>query len=170
MRLGTIVSSRSHVDLVCRLEARPPAVEAAEDSLGFGSFVRVGDAAVGVVYATMHQPPEPESGTAMTLANVLLVGTWDEAGGRQEVPAALVPLHAEVRLMPEDAVARFHQDPARGLQLRYVPLILAHAGPMGAPLLTRLLDGLGRQFPQERPRIAVLRKAVVWQATMGTLR
>lgn len=169
MRLGTIVSSRSHIDLFCQLA--PMASDAGTSPAGaFGSFVRVGEAAVGVVIATLHQPPETGGGTATTLANVLLVGTWDEAGGRQGVPTALVPLHAEVRLMEADAIARFHRDAAGQLQIRYAPMLLTQAGSMGSALLAHLLDGLADSFPADRPRIAVLKKAVVWQSTMAAIR
>ena len=162
MRVGTLVSSRSHVDLLCRID--PP-----HGMLAFGDFVRVGETAVGLVASSQIMSPEFGGGPAATLVSVLLLGSLTESGGRQEIPRDIVPLQAEVRRMPDEAIARFHQDPVAGLQVRYAPLILSQAGGMAAPLLVSLLDRLSELFPDDRPRLAVLRKAVRWQSAMTAL-
>lgn len=191
MRLGKVVASRSHVELVCQIDKPHESEHPPKPSdYAFGRFVRIGEEAVGILYDSQLQNPEfgnygPRlaSGPGQvgvftpdfydeqaTLVSVLLLGGLDAAGGQQGVPQEVVPLHAEVRPLDEEAIARFHRDPVQSVQVRYVPLVLAHAGPVAAPLLMGVLDRLGRLFPDDRPRIEVLRKALHWQATMSALR
>lgn len=189
MRIGTIVSSRSHVALICQvdkpLEAAPPP---GRTEITFGRFVRVGESAVGLLYDSQllnpdfgHHAPRvagpAQAGGApsgpidepATLMSVLLLGSMAAGTGRQDVPQSVAPLHAEVRLLDEAEIRSFHQDPVAGVQVRYVPMVLSHAGPMAAPLLMGVLDRLAGLFPEDRPRIEVLRKTLHWQSTMGAL-
>ncbi|MNK68336.1 hypothetical protein D3C87_876920 [compost metagenome] len=190
MRIGKVVSSRSHVDVLCQIDKpheseRPPGPA----DITFGRFVMVGESTVGLLYDSQLQNPDfgnygPRLSSPAqvgvftpdyfdeqaTLVSVLLLGGFEAAGGRQGVPHEVVPIHAEVRLMDDAEILRFHQDPATAVQVRYVPMVLSHAGAVAAPLLMGVLDRLAGLFPQDRPRIEVLRKALLWQTTMNAIR
>jgi hypothetical protein len=191
MRIGKVVSSRSHVDVFCQIDKpheseKPPGPA----DYAFGRFVRVGESAVGLLYDSQLQNPDfgnyaPRlaAGPAQvgvftpdffdeqaTLVSVLLLGGLEAGGGMQGVPREVVPIHAEVRLMDDTEIVAFHQDPVSAVQIRYVPQVLSHAGAVASPLLTGVLDRLAGLFPQDRPRIEVLRKALLWQTTMSALR
>ena len=190
MRIGKVVSSRSHIDVLCQIdkshESEHPPTPA---DTTFGRFVRVGDAAVGILYDSQLQNPDfgnyrPRVASPgqvggftpdyfdeqATLVSVLLLGSLDAKGGQQGVPQEVVPIHAEVRLMDDAEIVSFHQDPATSVQVRYVPLVLSHAGAVAAPLLMGVVDRLAGLFPADRPRIEVLRKALHWQSTMSAMR
>jgi hypothetical protein len=191
MRLGKVVSSRSHVDVLCQIDKpheseHPPGPA----DTTFGRFVRVGETAVGILYDSQLQNPDfgnfgPRLASSpaqigvftpdfydeqATLVSVLLLGALEGEVGQQGVPHEVVPIHAEVRIMDEREIVRFHHDPVSSVQVRYVPLVLSHAGAVAVPLLTGVLDRLAGLFPQDRPRIEVLRKALLWQSTMTAIR
>lgn len=188
MRIGKVVSSRSHVDVLCRLDKPHESEHPPEPGeYAFGRFVRVGEEAVGILYDSQLQNPDFGSRLARgarqtggftpvpfdeqaTLVSVLLLGALEGESGAQGVPHAMVPLHAEVRVMEDTEVLRFHQAPSQTVQVRYVPLVLSHAGAVAPSLLMGVLDRLSGLFPDDRPRIEVLRKALLWQSTMTAIR
>jgi hypothetical protein len=198
-RIAKIVKSNSHVDYVARvidrLDAeRPPAAE----DYGFAQFVTapVGEAeeVVGVVYTTMLANPEygsygPRLSSHAELAvlspdylneqgvllGILLLGWRERAGGswaaRQGVPRRVVPVGQEVFRMADGEVYGFHAGAGGALQLHYFSQVLAHAGPFAAPLVEAVLGQLEPACtPQERQRLCVLKKSLVWQRTVGGAR
>lgn len=191
MRIGKVVSSRSHLDVLCQIDkphesATPPGPA----DYAFGRFVAVGEHAIGILYDSQLQNPDfgnyaPRLASnpgqvgvftpdffdeQATIVSVLLLGGLDAQGAHQGVPPEVVPIHAEVRLLDDAEVTRFHHDPVQSVQVRYVPLALSHAGNVAAPLLMGVLDRLAGLFPADRPRIEVLRKAILWQTTMTAIR
>jgi hypothetical protein len=199
-KIAKIVKSNSHVDYVARvidrLDAeRPPAAE----DYGFAQFVSApvggGEEAVGVVYTTMLANPEygsygPRLSSHAELAvlspdylneqgvllGVLLLGWRERAGGgawaaRQGVPARVVPVGQEVFRMNDEDVYQFHAGAGGALQLHYFSQVLAHAGPFAAPLVEAVLGQLEPACtPQERQRLCVLKRSLVWQRTVGGAR
>ena len=191
MRIGKVVSSRSHVDVLCQIDKpheseKPPG----PSDYAFGRFVRVGESAVGLLYDSQLQNPDfgnyaPRLASSpaqvgvftpdffdeqATLVSILLLGSLEADAGMQGVPREVVPIHAEVRLMDDSEIMRFHHDPSASVQVRYVPQVLSQAGAVAAPLLMGVLDRLAGLFPQDRARIEVLRKALLWQTTMTAIR
>jgi len=145
----------------------------------------VGESAVGILYDSVLQNADsgnpgsrnnpaqagaPPGTAGATMVSVLLLGTLDAAGGSQGMPLSVVSLHAEVGILGDDEIARFHRDADQVLQVRYVPLVLSHAGGAARPLLTVVLSRLATLFPRDLSRIEVLRKALLWQATMAAIR
>ena len=198
--IAKIVKSNSHVDYVARvidrLDAeRPPA----ETDYGFAQFVTapLGDAeeVVGVVYTTMLANPEygsygPRLSSHAELAvlspdylneqgvllGILLLGWRERAAegrwaARHGVPRRVVPVGQEVYRMADGEVYGFHAGPGGALQLHYFSQVLAHAGPFAAPLVEAVLGQLEPACtPQERQRLCVLKKSLVWQRTVGGAR
>ena len=195
-RIAKIVKSNSHVDYVARvidrLDAeRPPAAS----DYGFAQFVSAplggeDEEVVGVVYTTMLANPEygsygPRLSSHAELAvlspdylneqGVLLGWREREAGGawaaRQGVPRRVVPVGQEVFRMPDEAFYDFHAGEGGALRLHYFSQVLAHAGPFAAPLVEAVLAQLEPACtPQERQRLCVLKKTLVWQRTVGGAR
>lgn len=190
MRIGKIVTSRSHLDYVCWIYhpsevPRPP--EPA--SYAFGRFVRLEGDAVGIIYDSQLQNPDfgnfgprlssPAEARVFTpdllneqatLVSLLLLGYFEGPHGVQGVPREILPVHSEVEILSEDDFVRFHRDPSGRMQLRYMPLVQSHGGPAGMTLLLSILDRLNELCPEERARLGVLRNALNWQRTIGALR
>lgn len=170
MRIGKVVTSRSHVDVTCRIDKpHESEVPPSPGDYAFGRFVTVGEDAVGILYDSQLQNPDFLDEQA-TLVSLLLLGSLDAQGAHQGVPPAAVPLHSAVRTMDDAAIRRFHHDPMQAVQVRYVPLVLSHARTVAVPLLMGVLDRLSGLFPEDRPRIEVLRKALRWQSIMTAIR
>lgn len=188
MRLGKIVSSRSHLDYICQVyhpseTSEPPSSQ----DYAFGRFVRLEGGAVGVLYDSQLQNPDfgafgprltssPEEirvftpdliDEQATLVSVLVVGTLEEEGGVQGVPREVLPIHSEVEPLAEEDFLRFHRDAAGRLQVRYFPLVQAHGGPAAVSLLLSVLDRLSQVCPADRGRLGVLRDAMNWQRTLA---
>jgi hypothetical protein len=55
--------------------------------------------------------------------------------------------------------------------LHYFSQVLAHAGPFAVPLVESVIEQLeGACTPEERQRLCVLKKSLVWQRTLGQSR
>ena len=183
--------------VIDRLDAeRPPA----PTDYGFAQFVsaplgREEEEVVGVVYTTMLSNPEYGSyGPRLSshaelqvlspdylneqgvLLGILLLGWRERAAGggweaRHGVPRRVVPVGQEVFRMPDREVYDFHAGAGGELRLHYFSQVLAHAGPFAAPLVEAVLAQLEPACtPQERQRLCVLRKSLVWQRTVGGAR
>ncbi len=73
--------------------------------------------------------------------------------------------------MEDAAVYDFHAGAGGELRLHYFSQVLAHAGPFAAPLVEAVLAQLEPACtPQERQRLCVLKKSLVWQRTVGGAR
>jgi hypothetical protein len=199
-RIAKIVKSNSHVDYVARVIDRLDAERPPEATdYGFAQFVTAplgpeDEEVVGVVYTTMLANPEYGSyGPRLSshaelqvlspdylneqgvLLGILLLG-WRERGGggewsaRHGVPRRVVPVGQEVYRMADEEVYGFHAE-AGALRLHYFSQVLAHAGPFAAPLVEAVLAQLEPACtPQERQRLCVLKKSLVWQRTVGGAR
>lgn len=166
----------------------------------FGQFVRIpvkgkdgeyrGEA-VGVIYNSQLINPEygnygprlstpPETNAVFSpdylneqgvLIGILLLGWRDGSDRRQGVPREVLPINSEVEIMTEQEVSAFHQDGSGSLQIHYYSHVTTHAGPFAFQLLTAIVDELEKlTIESERARLGVLRKAIVWQQTIGKMR
>jgi hypothetical protein len=179
------------------LEAHEPPTTA---DYHFGQFVKVlakgkngeyrGEA-VGVIYNSQLINPEygnygprlstpPELNAVFSpdylneqgvLIGILLLG-WRDAGGCQQgVPREVLPINSDVEVMTDQEVSAFHHDENGSLQVHYYSHITTHAGTFAFQLLTTIADHLERLSTEdERARLGVLRKAIVWQQTIGKMR
>jgi hypothetical protein len=197
--IARIVKSNSHVDYVARVIDRLDAERPPEATdYGFAQFVSapVGEAeeVVGVVYTTMLANPEygsygPRLSTHAELAvlspdylneqgvllGILLVGWRERAGGgwsaRHGVPRRVVPVGQDVHRLADEDLYRFHAGADGALRLHYFSQVIAHAGPFAAPLVEAVVEQLEPACtPQERQRLCVLKKSLVWQRTVGGAR
>jgi len=166
----------------------------------FGQFVKIplkgkngeyrGEAA-GVIYNSQLINPEygnygprlstpPENNAVFSpdylneqgvLIGILLLGWRDGGGCHQGVPREVLPINSEVETMNDQEVSGFHQDGSGSLQVHYYSHVTTHAGPFAFQLLTAIVDQLDRLTTEsERGRLGVLRKALVWQQTIGKMR
>lgn len=201
VKIARIVKSNSHVDYVGRvidvLDADAPP---GADDYGFAQFVSMpmGESeVVGVIYDSLLANPEygnlgprlsPRADLAVlspdylneqgVLIGILLLG-WrgagDDSGVGQAVyhtvPRPVVPVGQEVYRMTDEAMHRFHRNPAGRLMLHYYSQIIAGAGPMAVPLLEAVIEQLEAVCPAEEGRqLSVLKKSLVWQRTMSGIR
>jgi hypothetical protein len=195
MKIAKIVKSNSHVDYVGRvidtLDATEPPT--AED-YGFAQFVSLplNDEldVVGVIFDTellnpdygqlgprLSPPPElsvlspdmlHEQGVLLRL---LLVG-WRERGTPQQgVPRRVLPVGQEVHVLPDEAMRAFHQDAQGRVQLHYYSQVVAHTGAFAVPLIEAIIAQLEPACSvEERQRLCVLKKSLIWQRTLGGVR
>lgn len=198
-KIAKIVKSNSHVDYVGRVidsldASEPPA----PDDYGFAQFVRIpfdgGEELIGVVYTTQLANPEygsfgprlsPQADLAVlspdylneqgVLLGILLLGSRVREGGawacRQGVPRRVAPVGQDVYNLPEGEAFEFHRGEGGRLQLHYFSQTLAHAGPFAVPLVEAVISQLEPACTaQERQRLCVLKKSLVWQRTLGGMR
>ena len=195
MKIAKIVKSNSHVDYVGRvidtLDATEPPT--AED-YGFAQFVSLPLGAeldvVGVIFDTellnpdygqlgprLSPPPElsvlspdmlHEQGVLLRL---LLVG-WRERGTAQQgVPRRVLPVGQGVHVLPDEAMRAFHQDAQGRVQLHYYSQVVAHTGAFAVPLIEAIIAQLEPACSvEERQRLCVLKKSLIWQRTLGGVR
>lgn len=197
MKIAKIVKSNSHVDYVGRVIDRLDVDAPPQNSdYGFAQFVsiRVDDSEmVGVIYDTQLANPEyaqfgPRLSPAVdlsilspdylneqgVLAGILLLGWRDvDGGGRvhQTVPRRVIPAGADVFRMDDAATEAFHRGAGDNLQLHYYSQIIAHAGAFAVPLVEAIVEQLDAMCStEERQRLCVLKKSLVWQRTMNGVR
>ena len=194
MVIGKISSSSSHIEYVCQVHGpheseQPPRPE----EYGFGTLVgvarREGGYLVGVISNTTLLNPEfgnlgprlsPEPDLAvfspdylaekLTLVSITVLGAV-EADGRatQGVPAISAEIDATVRRLSDDEIVAFHRTP-QGLRAAYLPVLLDMANnPLAPSLALRLIEQLERLFPQEAPRLALLKDHLAWRSRVQPL-
>jgi hypothetical protein len=196
MKIAKIIGSNSHVDYLGRVIDVLDADDApgAED-YGFAEFVSLplsaGADVVGIIFDTQLVNPEygqlgPRLSPPVELAvlspdvlheqgvliRLLLIG-W-RAGGEVHhgVPRRVLPVGQEIHSLPAEEVQAFHRD-ARGerVQLHYYSQVLAHAGAFAVPLIEAIIAQLETGCSaEERQRLCVLKKSLVWQRTLGGVR
>ncbi|MGB8506945.1 MAG: hypothetical protein WCD76_00935 [Pyrinomonadaceae bacterium] len=113
------------------------------------------------------------------LVGVLLLGTRGRKGDGNDsawsnthgVPRRVIPVGQDVyRLNDADAYG-FHKSADGFVHLHYYSQVIAHAREFAVPLLEAILGQLEPACPpEERQRLCVLRKSLVWQRTMGGMR
>lgn len=199
MKIATIVSSNSHIEYLARvvdaIDSRTPPLPG---DYGFGSFVVIetgndtGDV-VGTVFNSMLMNPDyanygprlsskPELASfspdfldeqGCLLAIILLGGKAGKEPNKQGFPHPVIPAGADVRLMTDDEIEQFHTDGEGSISLAYYAIVVSHAGTFAAPLLEAIIDrlqGLEACRPNDRRKLDVLRRSLVWQRTMGQMR
>ena len=153
---------------------------------------------VGVIYNTQLLNPEygqfgprlsPRAELAVlspdylneqgVLVGILLLG-WregvgDEQAGRTSarhgVPRRVIPVGQDVYRLGEREADAFHRDAEGKLQLHYYSQVITHAGAFGVPLVEAIIAQLEeRVTAEERQRLCVLKKSLVWQRTLGGVR
>ena len=148
---------------------------------------------VGVIYDTQLANPEyasfgPRLSPAAELAvlspdflneqgvliGILLLG-WREGARagrvRHGVPREVIPAGADVYAMTSDEVRRFHLSGDEQLQLHYFSQVINHAGAFGVPLVEAIVEQLeATATAEERQRLCVLKKSLVWQRTFSGVR
>lgn len=195
MIIGKITSSNSHITYVCQVYGahevpNPPRPE----DYGFGTFVgisqRGGGYLVGVISNTTLLNPEfgnlgprlsPEADLAvftpdylaekLTLVSITVLGAVDGAGNvAQGVPTTAAETDAPVRQLTPEEIAAFHQVSGR-LQAAYLPILLSGAqrDPLMPALALEIIAQLERLFPEEGPRLALLKGNVAWRAHVEPL-
>ncbi len=194
-KLAKIVKSNSHVDYVGRVvdvldaDAPPSATE-----YGFAQFVSIpldDSEIIGVIYNSQLVNPDygnygPRLSPAADLSvlspdylneqglliGILLLGWRDEAkANHQTVPRRVIPVNQEIYRLEDADVFSFHSNVDGRVQLHYYSQIIAHAGLFAVPLLEAVLEQLEPACARdERQRLCVLKHALVWQRTMGSMR
>lgn len=200
IKIARIVKSNSHVDYIGRIiDALDADAPPGTDDYGFAQFVSIptGDLeVVGVIYDSLLANPEygnlgprlsPRADLAVlspdylneqgVLIGILLLGWHDGAAeGRDQtvyhqVPRRVVPVGQEVYRMTDEEIRRFHNDADGRLRLHYYSQVVAGAGPFAVPLLEAIIEQLGSACTiAERQQLAVLKKSLAWQRTMGAMR
>jgi hypothetical protein len=201
-RLGKVVKSNSHCDYVVQVDDPlgsdcPPNA----DEYGFGSFVKIEDEmqgrhwAVGLVYNSqlfnpqflsmgprLSSDPDPlfspdQIYETRTLLGTVLIGWLKQDGkkmyGIQSIPKVVVPINAEVSVMTEDEVHRFHRNEGDRPQFCYYSHLLRNGGTFAAQLLQQVLIDLmaSPNFnDSERRSLDLLCKELAWKNTMGAMR
>lgn len=199
MRIARIISSSSHVDYAARvLDSLETAEPPAPTDYHFGQFVKTATGSsevIGVIYNSQLINPEygnygprlstpPEHNAVFSpdylneqgvLIGILLLG-WSsaQADGRrrvQGVPREVLPINADVETMTADEVRAFHHNAAGALELHYYSHVTTHAGPFAFQLLTAIVEQLeALTTERDRSRLAVLRRSLQWQQTMGKMK
>lgn len=194
MKIAKIVKSNSHVDYVGRiidqLDAHEPPTT---DDYGFAQFVRLPSEktnVIGVIYNTQLANPEyAQFGPRLSsttdlrvlspdylneqgvLAGILLLGWNDGEAVHHGVPRRVIPAGADVYRMSDDETHRFHRNAGGEVHLHYYSQIIAHAGAFAVPLIEAVVAQLEAVCtPEERQRLCVLKKSLVWQRTMNGVR
>lgn len=195
MKIAKIVKSNSHVDYVGRVIDRldvdePPRIS----DYGFAQFVRIPldeQTISGIIYDTQLANPEyAQFGPRLSpttdlrvlspdylneqgvLVGILLLG-WRERSEpvRHSVPRPVIPAGADVYRMTDEETDDFHKRTGGELQLHYYSQVIAHAGAFAVPLIEAIVEQLeARSTPEERQRLCVLKKSLVWQRTMNGVR
>lgn len=193
--IGKLARSSAQTDYVCQVyglsEVETPPTRGV---YAFGTFVRIGigeDAGdlIGLIYDTMLLDPDfgnlgPRLSPApdlavfspdylaekVTLVGITAIGTLAPDGtATHGVPPVSAQIDALVERMDDEAVRQFHRTPDGGLQLRYVPLLLALNSPLARHLVLNVVDKLQGLFPEHASRLGVLRGELAWQTTIGPL-
>jgi hypothetical protein len=195
MLIAKIIKSNSHVDYSARiLDSLETDASPTMDDYHFGQFVRISAGervVVGVIYdSLLINPDYGNFGPRLTtpreqnnvfmpdylneqgvLIGLLLLGWQDSQGAHQGVPRVVLPINSHVETMTTEEILAFHRDGRGTLQLAYYAHVSTHANLFAFPLLTAIVDQLDRLTDAtERARLAVLRKSLTWQQTIGKMR
>lgn len=194
-KIAKIVKSISHVDYIGRVidvldTDTPPEMS----DYGFAQFVSIPVQAdmdvIGVIYNTQLANPEygnlgprlsPPADLSVlspdylneqgVLISILLMGWREGRAAYHAVPRRVIPVGQDVYRLAERDAHEFHRDADGKLHLHYYSQIVAHAGPFAIPLIEAIIEQLEPTCaPQERQRLCVLKKSLVWQRTLGGVR
>lgn len=188
MSIGKVVSSVSHIDYVCQVYGPGETERMPEPAdYGFGAFVGIqrpeGGLLVGVIYNTTLMNPEygnlgprlsPEEDLAVfspdylaekaVVVAIYVLGAIEATGEVQQgVPVVAGGIDAQVRRLTREEIVSFHGSGGR-LKLAYLPMLTAMANPLAPHLMLQIIDQLGRLFPGEAQRLAVLGSNLAWKS------
>jgi hypothetical protein len=195
MQIAKIVNSRSHIEYSARvldtLEVeRPPR----PSDYAFGNFVVVeseGQKIVGVIANSQLINPEygnfgprlstpPESNRIFSpdylhdqgvLVGLLMLGSLGDGYGIHGTPDLVLPVHAPVSLLDRTGTGVFHRDESGKLRLGYYSLVVGRGGAMAGELMLLIIERLQEGAePADRARLALLRRNLAWQQTIGVIR
>ena len=196
MKIGTIVSSNSHIDYIARVTDSADAGEAPVDPSNycFGQFVSLegdGEDVIGVIYDSRLVNPEygsfgPRSGPRGELARhtadyaqekgiligILLLGTIDSSGKSVHgVPGKIVPVGRSVTKIDNSRVTRFHTAADGRVHLSYYPQVMSNARQFAIPLLDSIIGQLSTAAGDtDIQTLRVLKQSLIWQGTFGGLK
>lgn len=195
MIIAKIIKSNSHVDYAARVLNSLEASELPEiNHYQFGQFVKIklnGSDVIGVIYNSQLINPEygnygprlstpPDLNAVFSpdylneqgiLIGILMLGWRTDQERYQSAPRMVLPINSEVETMSEDEIRAFHHDENGAVQLSYYSQIVTHAGSFAFQLLSTIVDELDKLTTErERARLNVLRRSLVWQQTIGTMR
>ena len=151
---------------------------------------------VGVVYDTQLVNPEygslgprlsPREEIAVlspdylneqgVLVGILLLGWRETEQGkgpspvRHGLPRRVIPVGQDVYAMTAEEMREFHAGTDGALALPYFSQVLTHAGAFGVPLVEAAIEQLEPgATTEERQRLCVLKRSLVWQRTLGQVR
>jgi hypothetical protein len=198
MKIAKIVSSNSHFDYIARVidaidVAAPPTV----DDYGFGDLVWIDttetSGVVGAIYNSLLMNPDYASyGPRLSskteletfspdflneqgaLLGIVLIGSMETNTDviKQGIPTRVVPVGQDVRLLDKDEIRRFHCLPD-GISLNYYGHVMSGIGSFGIPLIERIIENLSvlaECTEEDQNKLAVLRRSLVWQRTVGQMR
>ena len=164
---------------------------------GFGTFVSIeaddSGKIVGVVFNSMLINPDyagfgPRLSPASDLASfspdflneqgsllaIMLLGRFDSSeAASQGIPLPVIPAGQDVSLLSAGEFQAFHKDAEGRIVLGYFSQVVAHAGVFAHPLLEKVIDelsALNKSSDLDLKRLAVLRRSLVWQRTVGQMR
>lgn len=196
-RIAKIIKSNSHVDYVGRVIDALDADDApTSNDYGFAQFVSIPledeskSEIVGVVYDTQLANPEygqfgprlsPRDQLAVlspdylneqgVLLGILLLGWRDGSASHHGVPRRVIPVGQNVYCLSDEATHDFHLNADGRLRLHYFSQVLAHAGLASVSLIEAILEQLESACAaEEKQRLCVLKKSLVWQRTLGSVR
>ena len=194
-RIAKIVKSNSHVDYIGRvIDALDTDAPPGASDYGFAEFVSLpaddNMEVIGVIYNTQLANPEygylgprlsPPADLSVlspdylheqgVLIGILLVGWRENGSAHHAVPRRVIPVGQDVFRLSERDMHEFHRDSSGKLQLHYYSQVIAHAGAFAVSLIEAILEQLEPACsPEERQRLCVLKKSLVWQRTLGGVR
>lgn len=194
MKIATIVGSNSHVMYVARvLDKRDGGETPDADTFGFGTFVSMDladETIVGVICDSRLVNPEYTSSSPQTdgvnalgdlrrdlireqkaLVGILLLGQIADGKAVHEVPQRVVPASTDVETMDSEMIQAFHSQDESGVQLKYLPNLIAQTGSLGIPLAKYIISELSFNCSEiDRDRLKVMAETLAWKHAFGDAR
>jgi hypothetical protein len=160
------------------------------NSFGFGTFISMdlGDETiVGVICDSRLVNPEYTASSPQTdgvnalgdlrrdmireqkaLVGILLLGRITGGKPVHEVPQRVVPASTDVETMGSEMILAFHQPGDGGVQLKYLPNLIAQTGSLGIPLAKFIIGELSRDCSEaDRDRLSVMAETLAWKHAFG---
>jgi len=191
MNIGKIIKSSSHLNYKCRIYGKNETrVDITEKDFHFGQFVIIkafhDKEFIGIIYnSELYNPdygnfvprltnpsdlnyvsiPDFIDETAI-IVDIILVGWSENNLTRQETPPWVIPLNAEVAVMSEKEICKFHQDESNRFCMKYYNCILSHTGNFAPQLLLKIIDDLEKITEcNQHDKLKLLKQHILWQQT-----
>lgn len=194
MKIATIVGSNSHVMYVARvLDKRDGGELPDANTFGFGTFVSMdlgNETIVGVICDSRLVNPEYTASSPQTdgvnalgdlrrdlireqkaLVGILLLGRIVDGKAVHEVPRRVVPASTDVETIDVEMINAFHQQDGAGVQLKYLPNLIAQTGSLGIPLAKYIISELSLNCSEaDKNRLNVMAETLAWKHAFGDAR